>query len=601
MFYLGCGTGSRVANQNDEENKKVAVTVGDYPVYADDLAKQIDSQRQTAISNAQGSEGPDALPPKDDAFMEGRVIQQAIEGVACVYLAHKQGIQFSDDALRKQMGQEFEMELMREKFQIQQQQQKSQSMMTDKQLDDFLKASKQPSIAEQKKQFSKTIETDLKDTKIRATLESALARQLLTDALESRVKPSDAELKANYDSYEFKRIQFSTDPTSDVSAQITKAQADLKGGLTFEQAMDRYSKEPPLKGKKVSDNIQTMMVSELNRVANYAALKKLKPGEVSDVIDMPAGKAIFKLISVKNSAPADLLKNKATYVKSYASGIASDQVDKSLKELVKSSVVKWDAKGYKALYDYVQANNEANPMASAAETTAKFQPIVDEAKKAVTSSQGFDSRAALLAWYGAFDAIWAAKDADKTKLRADRIEVLKALTADTPYFTLKLELVDLEIDAKSGPEAAALLLDAASSNYAFDATGQRNFQDINARLLKLRANSMLTPDQEKAIQKAQDDWLKNNADVEKQKADAKKAEAVAQAEADKLKAQQLAEAAKARAEASKQSKGTAPAAPGKTSPPPAAPGAVPKVTFSTGASNKAPAAPTGGGTAPKKP
>jgi hypothetical protein len=584
MFYMGCGTGARVSEQNEPQDQKVAIEIGDYPIYANDLTQQIEARRQQAIQQGQGGSGPDALPPKEEAYLQSGIIDQSIQGVGYAYLAHKEGVQFTDDAIRKEKQKDFDESLMMAKMQVSQQM-KLKGDPTDKQLDAFLKSKGQPSLAEIKNQFKQNLESTLKDAKARGTLESTVAQALLRDTLQSRLKPTDAQLKAGYDNYDFKRILFSTDAGADVSAQVGKAQADLKAGLTFEQAMDRYSKDPPMKGKKVSDGDTKMMVTELDSMPAYAPLKLLKPGQVSDVIDTPMGKAIFKLIGITNSPPPDLLKNKATYVQQYASRIVNDEINKNIKALVKSSAVKWHSPGFKAIYDWMQVSNDARPTDGAAAVAAKFEPIVAEAKKAYTSNEGYDGRAALLAWYAASDAIWSAKDADKAKLRADRIELLKTLTADTPYFSLKLEIVDLEMDAKQGPEAAAMLQGAAASNYSYDAEGLKNFQDINARMLKLRAFGMLTPAAEKSIQASQDAWKKNNADVEAQKEKLKEAQDEEKKKDDALKAEQMAEAAKAKADADKKAKSAAPtssAAPSKAAPggttavvPPTAPPAAP--------------------------
>ena len=550
---MGCGTGARMADSTEQGEKKVAVTVGDYPIYATDLSQQIEAQRQQALQREQ-SGGPDALPPSSEAFLQASVINQSIQSVGYAYLAKKDGVQFTDDAIRKAQTKQFEDSVMMARMQLEQQQMLKPGA-TDKDFDAALKKQTGSDLAGLRKKFIESVEKNLKDTKERATLESTVAKSVLEATLQTRNTPSDADLKASYNEYVFKRILFSMDAAADVKSQVDKAQADLKGGLTFEQAMDRYSKEPPMpKGKKASDSTTTIRASEFDTTPAYAPLKALKPGEVSGVIDSPQGKGIYKLISMKSNLPPDFDKQKKKYADQLASQKASDQVQSQMKDLLKSSIVKWVSNGYKAMFDWYQITNDFSPTSTPAIQSAKLQDVMAEAKKATSSNQGYDGRTALLAWFAAEDRIWNAPGADKNKLRADRIEVVKALTADTPYFSLKMELVDLLVDSKSGPEAGAMLVDAASSNVYYDPTGLKNFQDINAKLLKLQSAKMVTPDQEKAIKKAQDDWLKQNQDVEDQKAQMKLAQDEAKKKADDLKAQQMKEAAKAKADAAKNPK-----------------------------------------------
>ncbi len=576
MFYLGCGTDARMSNSRDQQDQKVAVTVGDYPIYANDLMKQIEARRQQSLQSGQPG-GPDALPARDEAFIQGNSVTQAVQGVGYAYLAKKDGAKFTDEAIRKSEEQNFEQSVMMTRMQVSQQQ-GSKGQMSDKQFDDFLKKQTGMTLAEQRAKFLENLKTTLKDTKARASLETSVARSVLLDNIQSRMKPTDAELKASYDSYIFKRILFSGDPKSNITEAVQKAQADLKGGLTFEQAMDRYSKDPPLKGKKASDNTTEISVQQIDGTPSMASLKSMKPGQVSDVIDSPTGKAIYRLESVKNTAPADLVKNKARYSDQYASQKANDVMDKEIKDLLKSNSIKWESPGYKAIFDWMQASNDFGGLATQA---TKMQEIMAEAKKALSANQGYDQRAALFAWYAAFDSIWSAPNADKKKLAPDRIEVLRAVTADTPYFSLKMELVDLLADAKQGNEAGALLKDAAESNVYYDAVGQKNYQDVNLKLLKLRSINAVTVEQEKAIQKAQEEWIKQNQQVEEQKAQMKIAQEAEKKKADQLRAEQLAEAAKAKAEADKAKKpasSTTPAdvkKPGTTVPTPATSGTPP--------------------------
>ena len=565
---MGCGMGARTSGANQDQEKKVAVTIGDSPLYAEDLSKMIEANRQRALQGVTEG-GPDALPPAQEAYVQGQTINQALEGVGFTYLAKKAGATFTDEAIKKAEMATFEQEVIQTKFALQ-----SQKMLkpgaTDKDFDEVLKKQAGGTVAELKKKFNDNVEQNLKDPKIRPTLESTVARQVLTDALQAKTKPSDAEVKASYDNYVFKRILFSMDPT-DSTSQIQKAEADLKGGLTFEQAMDRYSKEPASqKGKKVSDNTTELNAPQFEAIPDYSSLKTLKPGEVSGVVNSPQGKDIYKLVNIKSNVPPDFSTKKVQYVQDFVKVKVGRDVQNQIKDLLESGLLKWESTGYKALFDWYHISNDFTPSNTPAAQTTKFTQVIADAKKALNNNKGYDSRAAMLAWYASEDRLWSLAGPDKAKLRADRIEVLKAVTAETPYFSLKIELVDLLVDSKAGAEAGAALVDAATSNVTYDSVGQRNFQDINAKLTKLQTLKAVTPEQEKAIRAAQDLWVKQNQEIEEEKQKAKLAEAEAKKQDEELKAQQLAEAAKAKADQAKKNPtgttGTAPKAPAAGAP-----------------------------------
>jgi len=558
MFYAGCGLGGRTNNQAQDQERTVAVKVGDNPIYAEDLGKMMDNARQNALQRSQVG-GPDALPPSQEAYDSAMVINEALEGVGYLYLAKKAGATFSDDSIRKVEMADFESKVLQTKMALQTQKLLKPNA-TDKEFDEVLKKQAGGTLAELKKQFNTSVETNLKDPKIRPTMESSIAKKVLGDTLEAKSKPSDAEVKASYDSYVFKRILFSMDPDAD--NQIKKALADIKGGLTFEQAMDRYSKEPgTAKGKKASDSTTEINAPQFDAIPDYAPLKTLKPGEVSGVVNSPQGKAIYKLITVKSTVPPDFDKKKSDYIKDFVHIKIGREVDNQMKDLLSSGLVKWENPGFKALFDWYRVTNDFSPSNTPDAQRNKLTAVIADARKAL-NGKGSDSRAALLAWFGSVDRMWgmAITPADKDKLRPDRIEVIRAVTASTPYFSLKMELVDLLIDNKATKEAGVALVDAATSNLTYDSTGQRNFQDINAKLEKLKGLKLISPDQEKAIQKAQDDWQKQSQEIEDEKAKAKAAQAEAKRQADELAAQQKAEFEKAKAK----NKGAAPAtAPGK--------------------------------------
>jgi hypothetical protein len=563
----------------------VAFQVGDTPIYYDVFTEQVQNQRQQALTGRGAA--PDVLSPIEEAQIEASVLNQYITSLGTIALAKKVGIKFTDAQITQALNKDVESQITAERSSLVSQK-KLKADATAADFDAALKKDKLPTVADIRKRFHDEIAKDLKDPKTRPGLEEQVARPLVMEALQASIKPTLDQLKAQYDTYQFKRILFVAHPGSTVDSQIAKAQADIKSGASFEQVIDRYSGEPPIKGKKLSDNTIDTLDTQFDFQPELKPLKSLKPGQVSDVIETPQGKAIYKLIALKNTAPPDLATNTKKYADTYAMQKASTEFQDQLKQFSQSGPIVWKIQGLKALYDWLLVRQDF--MLSPADQVAKMGSVVDEAKKAMTAAAN-DTRPAALAWFAAFDTIWNAPGADKIKLRGDRIEVLKALTTVQPFFSLRMELVDLLMEAKDGPEAVEALKNAAGSNFNYDIQGQQNFQDVQARMMKLSAAGMLSKAQEDQITKIQQEWVNENAVVAKDKAAMKAEQEKAQKETEENAAKQKAEALKQKAEAEKAAKAAGAAPPGTT---PAAPG--PAKPGST-----APAPPSNAGTAAPPP
>ena len=591
MFYLGCGLGGGPKGPGGEDNRAVALEVGETPIYLDQFNQNVEQMREQRIMQSNRSASPDALAPMDEAEIEGGMLNSYVTTYGAVYLAKKAGVKFTDQQITSVFEKDMESSIVQARAGLIQQH-KIKPDATEKEVDAALKKAGQTTITERRKMFHDEITKALKDEKNRASLDEQAAKPLLLEVIQSSMKPTEAEVKATYDSSTFKRILFAEHPGSTPDSQIAKAQADLKAGLTFEQAMDRYSSEHPPKGKRVSDNTIDMNAAQLDSIPENRPLKSLKVGQVSDVIETPMGKAIYKLIGIKSMAPPDFPTNKAKYIHDFAMQHAQAEFDKEQKQFVESGPVTWKMPGLKALFDWYQARQDF--MAPPAQQAAKMGAVVDEAKKAATT--GNNDRPAVLAWYAGFDSMWTAPGANKTKLRGDRIEVLRALTSILPYFPAKMELVDLLVEAKQGDEAVDALKAAASSNFMYDLEGQQDYQEVQAKLLKLKAAGMIKPADEAEIAKTQAEWIKQNQIAAEEKAQQKKDEAAAKKEADANAAKQKADADKQKADAAKTDKASAGAKP-------PANGAAPKISVSVpppGSSANLPKAGTSDRTNPPK-
>lgn len=585
MFYLGCGLGGGGNDKEGNGARAVAFEVGDTPVYNDVFADNLRNQRESMLQRMGKPEG--AISPMDEAEIEGQVIDGFVTSMGNIYLAKKAGVKFTDQQITQSLERDvLESQITQERSMLVSQK-KLKPDANAAEFDAALKKEKIPTVTDIKKQFHDNLDKDLKDEKLRPGLEEQVARTLLIAAIQATIKPSLEELKATYDTFQFKRILFAAHPNSTVDSQIAKAQADLKAGQSFEQVIDRYSSEPPIRGKKLSENTIPLSPSQFDMFPEYKALKPLKQGEVSGVIETPQGKAIYKLIGVKNSAPTDIASNTKKYLDMYAQQKAQTEYQDEIKKFTQSGQITWKNDGLKALYDWFQVRRDF--MLPPAQQAAKMGGVIDEAKRAVKAS-GTDTRPAALAWFAAFDSLWTAPGADKAKLRADRIEVLKAVNTVEPFFSLRMELVDLLVDAKAIPEAIDTLKAAASSNFNYDIQGQQDYQDIQAHMIKLTDKGLLSKKDQADLAKIQQDWIKANEAAAQEKAAQKKAMDEAKKENDALIAKQKADKEKALKAAPASGK-PAPGAPAPTPGKPTTPAATVTIPPKSG-SAPTPAAPS---------
>jgi hypothetical protein len=279
--------------------------------------------------------------------------------------------------------------------------------------------------------------------------------------------------------------------------------------------MNRYSTDlPPGAGKKVSEVTLHLNHSDLLSNPAMAPVLKLKPGQVSPIIDLPEGKAIYKLISVKNEAPADFAKNTKKYRDQYLQTRANEEVRMRMEKITKSDLIRFPLPGYKALHDYFNLLDPAL-LGDPAEYARRLRELADAAKAAATDSNNpGDDHAALLAWYAAVEDLWNRGKNDPKQadaLRKERTETLQAVLQQSESFQARMDLVDLGIEAKDADMAAQNLLEAARMNNTYDTTGEMHFRDIQTRLARLKITKLVSAEQAGLIEKEQQRWREDKA------------------------------------------------------------------------------------------
>lgn len=587
VFYTSCMS-SQNGGPSGTGQTKVAMRVAGTPIDAQYLSEAMNQSRTQQLQF-----GIPASPDMELASA-ARTIEDAVDSAARATLVQKSGAPLDDASLLKVATEALDddVQSMRDRL----------SMMgglkpnaTEKEIDDAFKSQTGRTPAEYKAQSLEQIKEALADESRRNAVLMMVAPKILEQQAAAKLSISDADIEHSYDRLEVKRILIKNNVPGQASVdeRLAKAQAALKSGTSFEQAIDRFSEELPFGGKKLSETTTTVTGTTLLSDPAMKPLRGLKAGQVSEPVSLPDGKAIYKVVSVKSDVPKDFKAKKDTYKKQVLSELTRKGIEDQLTQFKTTpGNVTFDSAGYKAVWDF-QLAQKGVADSTGKDINARMQSIYDEATKAAKAG-GYDERAATLARYGAINQLWNAPTSDKSKLRPELIDTLKAVLERMESFEIRMRLVDLYREAKQYPEAVQQLTLAAQNNKT-DATGKTNDALITTKLGDMLKNKEITPEQKKAVDEAQRQWRTLQQEAERQQEEVRKAQAKAAAEAAKANAKPGA------------TTGTTGGTPGPVAPGPVAPGPVSPVptTPAPGATTAGTPAPatTGGATtsgAPKK-
>lgn len=592
VFYTSC-VSSQYGSHASASANKVAVEVGGLPIYAEALSEQVSQQKANQMPMGGG------LSPDMELNLFGSVVSNAVNSASQAAVAQANG-KISDEDLLKALDRYLEGETEAYKSQLVAMD-KLKADATQEQFDKAYKDLTGNSLADYKKKSRDGIAANLKDPEKRNAILLGLSGTILQIQAESKVNLTDADVKRQFDMYEVKRILAKNivPGNASVDERIAKAEAALKSGTPFEKAVDLYSEDLPMGGKKLSDMTNTIPGAGLLSDPEMKSLLSLKAGDVSGIVKTPEGKAIYKVINVKSDVPKDYDRRKDFYKQQLVAEITQPVVKDQVEAFkAKPGAVKFVSKGWKAVYDYQEAMTNVIDPSGKGGPADKMPAIYDEAKAAVKEG-GSDARPAVLVQYAAVSFMLRNPGADKEKLRPELIESVKAILDRSENFQVRMSLVDAYIEGKQTDEAVAALIAAVESNRV-DAAGEANNVQIADRLAKMIKDKQLKPEQEKAIQDAQVKWRAEFDEAKRQAEEVKKArekeEAAAKAEAEAAAKKAAAEAAKQKGPVTPTPSTTTPSTTGGT-----APSGTPAPTTATTGGAPTPGTPTPAPTQPKKP
>ena len=374
---------------------------------------------------------------------------------------------------------------------------------TQKDFADYVKG-RGMDLEDERKTFEAQFAERLRDPATQLAILASVSQRSLLEKMGSGLQATDEEVKAGFDTYVFKRVLLQERGEAGKAA-AGKVLAEIKGGLSFEQAMEKYSKDQPLSKQKLSERTEPIPVSSLRTNDTLKPLRALKAGEMSAPLEQPMGTTIYKLIKIERNLPSDFVAKQADYKKGYLQSIAGTKLMEQIDALKASTPVVFESKALEALYDWhTLTTDPAAPTGEAKD--ARLVEIATKAK-AIASENPADERLAALAYFAAVDERWnSATPAVRETLRDERIASIEEALKGSDHADLHLELVDLYAAKKEGAPAVEHLLEGARSNLDPREAGQRRYILLSSKLMLLKKEGLITADQEKEVQAELNRW-----------------------------------------------------------------------------------------------
>lgn len=494
----GCGS-DRETNPELERQLSTIAEIGGFRV----TRQMVDAAVEQQMQQYAGIDLPSSFKTRIQASAMMRFLTNGL----ALKLAKEKGIDFSDDDIRRQQIQGATEQLRQNLIR----KQKLAPNATEQEFEAAYKAMTGKSLAEERKKAEQQITELLKNPDEKEGLKGDLAFAALVDKEKSRFPAKEEDVKNSFVKYRLKVID--VDPKkAGKDGALAKAKsilAEIKGGLSFEAAMDKYSSRPAAKGKKVSDEIMDYTQSMMEGNAAMKPLLGLKVGETSDAIAGFAGAAsIYKLVDKKVDLPKDYDKQKAKLLDDRSRSDAAKSITDEINKLDKPEIVKWTNEGFHVLHDFAKLQNPT----PGSDRSKQLSDIVNRALKAQDSPQDADIAAATaMIALPELEATLPPKEALPLKAK-----VLAAYVQHSPEVDVVIQLTETYIALGDADNTAAKLRQAADMNSVrVDEAGRANWTIIQKDQKTALAKKLITQDDVAFLDKAYKDWQAQYAEQKK--------------------------------------------------------------------------------------
>lgn len=442
---------------------------------------QIEQRYEAAASQILNVEG--GAPLDRVAEVYGGALDLELRTVAQREVARKRGVQVTAQKILDQFAREFDNQLTQQRAMMTAMGQIKPNATEAEVQSELAKALGVPDIAKARADVLKRAEEALQQPNQRAQMENEAIGPLLVDAVAAQTNITDEQLKKDQAKFITKRIAFNpfAKPDEDLAAKAERVLAEIKGGLSFEAAMDKYSDDPaPGANKKKSESTVDLTRAVLTYDDAYKPLLDMKPGDISPIVQLNTGPAIFKLIRIDEKVPDNFEATKADLKKNRIRELAIKTIQKEIDDLVNSSALQWESDGFRILYDWLKAKKDTELSQDKAKLNARFGEIATAAEEVVdAAADTIGLRAAQLAFFASIDPIYDdAKGSEKTAMLDRWVKAADGALATTENVGLRLEMAQALLAANKKEQALQALLMASHSNSGFGDSAVKNYKKI---------------------------------------------------------------------------------------------------------------------------
>ena len=487
------------------------------------------SATDAEVNGLAGQQRQQSSSPADQANAYASSLGNVIDHVAQLQLAYEHGIEMDDDKAKAAIPSLWSQQLDAKKQSLISDG-KLKPNATEKEFQDAFKTANGISLEDDRKDWESQFDAVLTDPVRHNLVLAEIAFQSLREKYVQDSQVTEMDLRNSYNTYSVQHIGFEGKTGAEGKALAQKALDDIKGGMSFEDAIKKYNTSKVQPGKKATDTTE-IMAQFFQFIPQLKPLGSLKEGEVSPPIEMPTSTSIYKVIKIKQTLPPDYDKNKLQLMTDMKKAAAQTKMKEDLDAIKSADRVQWKNPAYKLAYDYGQI--QADFSAAPDQKQARYKDVQDRAS-AMLSRGGTDTRVVALILYAANEALYQpATAAEKKKMAPVRITALQAALSQTEDPALHVELADLLLGSGRAKEAVEELKKGAETNTSLSPEAQKVYNGLVSELDKLKEQKKIEDPDAKAIQDKLDEWLKNKRDQARMEAEAKVREAKLQAEAAK--------------------------------------------------------------------
>ena len=482
-----------------EELGAVAFTMDGEPVYQTEVQFAVNIQMQALSANRPPGAQSAGPSPAEELDMLINSVNANLQRAAIIGIAKDKGLDTSEDQLPGWLQQETDNHLDGERQEVERslqeqtvrlqvtlalsREEKGADSDEFKESERLLREHKAKTLDQfyiQYYGFSEKEHREFREQRDEAALASPLDRrsqlalmlqQALLGQYRAAVDTPDDEVRASYDEFTYQQLLVSPEDDQDPVAKAEEILGRIRDGMKFEVAVVRFSGIEPT-DDQAPEEAGTETYDRLTLLSSpgFSFLEEMDPGEVSDVIELVASAAIYRVIQIEPGAPEDFDAQKESRALGMRQALGDRLLGEALEERVKAARIEWQDESYRLVRSYgdLRSGERAEELRrgeNKQERIEAYREILEEAKEAVG-----DARILALLSYVAIGQIAAdtPPGPEKEALDEERLRVYREIEFNIRYLPFVFEYAELLIAAGDGDEALEQLKEIPYSLLEFE-------------------------------------------------------------------------------------------------------------------------------------